>query len=145
MPDDMVEYARRKAYGEPVRESDTDIQFTRSLEKETVPHIERIPTDSPLSRQIPAFQRGDCVSVYPDNLIGIVIKPADNNGNVLVQIKKEKQIFNHKRLKLKIPASALYPDDYDFSVIFDTVANRKARHQMKKGHFEGYQVNVIDY
>jgi hypothetical protein len=47
---------------------------------------------------------------------------------------------NHKRLKLHVPASELYPEDYDFSIIFDTVANRKARHLMGKRHEEG---NVI--
>lgn len=34
-------------------------------------------------------------------------------------IKKEKKLINHKRIKLKTPASELYPPDYDFSVIFD--------------------------
>ena len=29
-------------------------------------------------------------------------------------------------------AEELYPEDYDFSIIFDTVANRKARHEMSR-------------
>ena len=33
-----------------------------------------------------------------------------------------------------LKADALYPEDYDFSIIFDTVANRKARHKMGKHH-----------
>ena len=41
---------------------------------------------------------------------------------------------SHKRIKLVTPASELYPDDYDFSVIFDTEENRKARHKMDKGY-----------
>ena len=56
---------------------------------------------------------------------------------VLVQIKKEKQLISHKRLQLKVAAKELYPEDYDFSIIFDTVENRKARHKLDKGHQEG--------
>ncbi|MDX1359132.1 MAG: hypothetical protein R3232_09905, partial [Clostridia bacterium] len=51
-----------------------------------------------------------------------------------VQIKKKKYLVNHKKVELHIPASELYPDDYDFSIIFDTVANRKARKKMTKRH-----------
>ena len=30
-------------------------------------------------------------------------------------------------------AVKLYPEDYDFSIIFDSVKNRKLRHQMERG------------
>lgn len=76
------------------------------------------------------------MTVLPEGEIGIIVKPADENGQVLVQIKREKKLFSHKRLKLKVAASELYPEDYDFSVIFDTVENRKARHKMGKGFRE---------
>ena len=56
----------------------------------------------------------------------------DEMGNVIVQIKGEKRTVRHNRLKLLVSASELYPDDYDFSIIFDTVENRKARHILSK-------------
>lgn len=87
------------------------------------------------------FQRGDSVIVLTSGRIGIVVKPADSHGNVLVQVAKEKFEINHKRLKLKVAASQLYPEDYDFSILFDTVENRKARHKMEKGH----QENLVIY
>ena len=31
-------------------------------------------------------------------------------------------------------ASEMYPEDYDFSIVFDSVANRKVRHKMEKGY-----------
>jgi hypothetical protein len=34
----------------------------------------------------------------------------------------------------------MYPEDYDFSIIFDTVANRKARHKMGKGYQPGLEI-----
>ena len=37
-------------------------------------------------------------------------------------------------------ARELYPPDYDFSIVFDSVATRKARHQMSKHHVEGLVV-----
>ena len=75
---------------------------------------------------------GDSVEVLPDGEKGIVLQPADDMGNVVVQVKGEKQSVRHNRLKLLVPAAELYPDDYDFSIIFDTVENRKARHILSK-------------
>ncbi|MEA4897253.1 MAG: DNA mismatch repair protein MutS [Christensenellaceae bacterium] len=80
------------------------------------------------------FTMGDSVIVLPDGETAIVYRPADEQGDVVVQVKGEKRKVKHNRLKLQVPASELYPPDYDFSIIFDTVSNRKARHQMGKRH-----------
>lgn len=88
------------------------------------------------------FQRGDSVVVYPDEKIGIVVQSANDHGEVLVQIQKEKTLINQKRLKLKVKASELYPENYDFSILFDTVENRKLRHQMEKRHQEGKMIQL---
>ena len=138
LPDDIILYAERKAYRMDTSDLEKDYSFTRNLRKDPVHHIERIPENEINKQQKSYFNRGDSVTI--DGKIGIVVKPSDDEGNVLIQMQKEKILINHKRLKLKVAASALYPDNYDFSVIFDTVANRKARHQMEKGHFEGYEV-----
>ena len=44
--------------------------------------------------------------------------------------------INHKRVRLQVSASELYPEDYDFSIIFDTVENRKKRHDMERKYTE---------
>ena len=80
------------------------------------------------------FSMGDSVILLPEGENGIVYQPADDKGEMIVQVKGEKIAVNHKRVKLHIPASQLYPDDYDFSIIFDTVANRKAAHQLDRKH-----------
>ncbi|MEL7567141.1 MAG: DNA mismatch repair protein MutS [Dehalobacterium sp.] len=80
------------------------------------------------------FNIGDSVMVFPEKLIGIVYQKANEKGNIGVQIKGKKLIINHKKLKLHIPASELYPENYDFSIIFDTVENRKKRHEMERKH-----------
>ncbi len=89
---------------------------------------------SPQPSRSQRFNLGDCVMIYPQKETGIVCTRADEKGVIGVMIKKRKQYFNHKRLKLHIAATEMYPEDYDFSIVFDTVANRKARHVMEKRH-----------
>ena len=91
------------------------------------------------------FAIGDSVTVYPQREIGIVYARANEKGEVGVQIKGKKRLIKHKRVKLKIPASELYPDDYDFSIIFDSVENRKARHLMDRKHVEGNTVVLTNF
>ena len=78
------------------------------------------------------FIMGDSVLLLPDKKNAIVYRPADDDGNVIIQLQDRKICVRHNRLKLLVPASELYPPDYDFSIIFDTVANRKAAHTMSR-------------
>ena len=78
------------------------------------------------------FRVGDSVQLLPDRKNAIVYRPADENGNVVIQLQGRKITVRHNRLKLLVPAEQLYPPDYDFSIIFDTVANRKAAHTMDR-------------
>lgn len=80
------------------------------------------------------FQVGDSVMVYPEKLKGLVFHTVDDSGKVGVQIQKSKRWVNVKRVKLLVAAKELYPEDYDFSIVFDSVANRKAKHKMNKGY-----------
>ena len=78
------------------------------------------------------FAVGDSVMLLPDHAAAIVFRPADDEGNVVIQLRGRKLTVRHNRLKLLVPAAELYPPDYDFSIIFDTVANRKAAHTMSR-------------
>lgn len=78
------------------------------------------------------YQIGDSVMVYPDKKIGIVCAPMNEKGVLRVQLPNKKIWINHKRVKLHVAATELYPEDYDFSIIFDTVENRKKRHDMQR-------------
>ena len=78
------------------------------------------------------FSMGDSVLLLPDKKNAIVYQPADDDGNVIIQLRGRKMTVRHNRLRLLVPASQLYPPDYDFSIIFDTVANRKAAHTMER-------------
>jgi dsDNA-specific endonuclease/ATPase MutS2 len=89
-----------------------------------------------------SLKPGDSIRIKASGKIGVVYAPIDDEGNVGVQIQDRKLLINHKRIRLFTPAEDLYPDypNHDLSIVLDTVANRKARHKMGKGHFEG---NVI--
>jgi hypothetical protein len=98
----------------------------------------KIPGNSPGM----SFNIGDSVMVYPQKLIGIVYQKANDKGEVGVQIKSKKLLVNHKRLKLHVAAKELYPEDYDFSIIFDTADNRKKRRSMERKHDPGLIIEI---
>ena len=144
-PDGMLAAAAREAYGDKSSAFIQSMEIQehgRKLEKIHVPRIKRAVEIKDSMETVRKFSRGDSVSILPDGKIGIVVKPADKNGSVLVQFRNEKQLISHKRLRLKVAAAELYPEDYDFSIIFDTVDIRKARHQMTKHHMEGLEIEV---
>ena len=144
-PDGMLAAAAREAYGDKSSAFIQSMEIQehgRKLEKIHVPRIKRAVEIKDNMETVRKFSRGDSVSILPDGKIGIVVKPADKNGSVLVQFRNEKQLISHKRLRLKVAAAELYPEDYDFSIIFDTVEIRKARHQMAKHHMEGLEIEV---
>lgn len=107
-----------------------------SLKKESSPRIVRSRSKTAGPKKEIAFRRGDSVMICPDRKIGIVCEPANDKGVLRVQLQGKKIWINHKRVKLMVAAQELYPEDYDFSIIFDTVENRKLRHQMERKYVE---------
>ncbi|MCQ6560146.1 endonuclease MutS2 [Paenibacillus mendelii] len=88
-----------------------------------------------------SFQVGDCVWIYPLKRSGIVYKPADERGEVIVQVQKQKLKFNRKRLALYIGSEKLYPgQDYDLDIVFESKQNRKARKQMGRKYVPGIEI-----
>jgi len=69
--------------------------------------IAEIPQSKAALPRIQTFNVGDSVTVYPQKLIGIVYRTTNKKGEIGVQIKGEKQLINHKRLKLKVAAAEL--------------------------------------
>ena len=98
------------------------------------PKSRLLPTPDKPREKLRKFTMGDSVIVLPGKETGIVYRPTDDNGDVIVQVKGIKHIINHTRLQLRVAAAELYPPDYDFSIVFDTVANRKANHKLSKHH-----------
>ncbi|MFD1177429.1 DNA mismatch repair protein MutS [Paenibacillus puldeungensis] len=86
------------------------------------------------------FEVGDAVIVTSLGKIGIVSEAQDHRGIVEVMVQKQRIKVNHKRLKPYIKKEELYPDDYDFDIVFDTKENRKKRKLMSKRHMEGLEI-----
>ncbi|WP_309121994.1 DNA mismatch repair protein MutS [Paenibacillus sp.] len=86
------------------------------------------------------FDVGDCVYIPSLDKYGIVYAAADKVGDVGVLVQKERLKLNRKRLKLHISKTELYPDDYDFDIVFDTKENRKKKKLMSKRHVEGLTI-----
>lgn len=112
--------------------------------REQSPHILKARAGTGSGRKEISFQRGDSVMIYPDKKIGIVCEPANEKGVLRVQLPERKIWINHKRVKLQVAAEQLYPDDYDFSIVFDTVENRKLRHQMDRKYVEGASITYSE-
>ncbi len=109
-----------------------------------VPQVQKQQEVKVHNQRAKKFALGDSVMVYPQKKIGIVFETANAKGEVGVQIQKKKEYYNHKRLQLKAAAKEMYPEDYDFSIIFDTVANRKVRKRMDKGLVDSYE-SVVEW
>lgn len=92
-------------------------------------------------KTVTLYAMGDSVHVSSIDELGIIYKGPDENGNYIVQVKGEKILVNYKRLKLNIPATELYPPDYDFNIIFESKQNRKILNQMEKKHIDGTVIN----
>ncbi len=135
MPEEMLRRAVRAAYGEEglsayaFRGNSKAVRTAApKLTKVKKPH-----TDSSLGEK---FRIGDSVIVFPEKKTGIVCEPVNEEGMLRVQVAGKKYYINHKRAKLRVSASELYPEDYDFSIIFDTAENRKKRHDMGRKYTE---------
>ncbi|WP_258171304.1 DNA mismatch repair protein MutS [Paenibacillus sp. R14(2021)] len=104
--------------------------------------VESIPTQSEGDeRKKRPFEVGDCVWIYPLKRTGIVFQTANERGEVIVQVQKNKMAFNRKRLSLYIPNTELYPEGgYDMDIVFDTKANRKTRKLMGRKYVPGLTI-----
>ncbi len=87
------------------------------------------------------YKIGDSVMVLPDKKIGIVCEEINDKGVLRVQIAGRKIWINHKRVRLHVKAEELYPEDYDMSIVLDSVENRKKRHDMERK----YTTETIEY
>ena len=140
MPKAMLECATNYAYAYKHKEDKFSIpndffegspENLNLAEQEKIVRLKEIKN---IENRALSFNLGDSVIVSPKGKLGVVCQTANSKGEIGVMIQKEKKLINHKKLQLKNKASELYPEDYDFSVIFDSVENRKLRTKMNKGY-----------
>lgn len=134
MSGEMLKVAVRAAYGEEGLKSYSFQNPERTILKKSTAKIVKTKTRKNNAKLTTKYNIGDSVMVYPEKKIGIVCKPINEKGVLRVQLPNKKIWINHKRVKLHVAATELYPEDYDFSIIFETVENRKKRHEMQRKH-----------
>ena len=132
MPTNMLKTAIRAAYGQSAIETYPFSQKDTPVAKQNGNKLSKLKKQRNNMALMNKFKRGDSVMIYPDKKIGIVCEPNNKKGVLRVQMPNKKIWINHKRVKLHVAASELYPEDYDFSILFDTAANRKIRHDMER-------------
>ena len=135
-PPHLLDYAKKVTYGQqdPASPALHFTPLTDAPANTKRSRVEKAPEKKTVPKHALQFEMGDSVFVYPGKKIGIVYRPSDEAGTLIVQVQGKKYRVKHNRLKLQTKAAEPYPPDYDFSIIFDTVENRKARHKMDKGY-----------
>ena len=135
MPRNMLKRAVKAAYGEKAAKNFV-FHGEEKIVKKSVGSIKRHKKQSKNPAMVQEFHIGDSVMVYPDKKIGIVCETVNEKGVLRVQVQKKKIWINRKRVKLHVAAKELYPEDYDFSIVFETVENRKIKHDMGRKYTE---------
>lgn len=141
MSHEMLCTAAKAAYGNYMPE-DLKIKESEDIRKTATASKIQKKRQSKKEKNIREFQLGDSVMVCPDKKIGIICQTENEKGVLRVQLPDKKIWINHKRIKLLVAASELYPEDYDFSIIFDSVQNRKLRHQMERKYVEDGEIHL---
>ncbi|RDY29953.1 endonuclease MutS2 [Lachnotalea glycerini] len=144
MPSQMLITASKAAYGEEQSQWITELNIKEdiSFKQSVAPKLQRKKEKQPPNNLTEKFSIGDSVMILPDNKIGIVCMKVNEKGILQVQLREKKIWINHKRVKLHVRAEELYPDGYDFSIVFDSVATRKARHQMERKYDETLEIKI---
>ncbi len=136
MPSEMLKTAVRAAYGESAVKDYRFQKAENTVRKQEMHKIVKAKKAVSKTNLSELYHLGDSVMVFPDKKIGIVCEPVNEKGVLRVQLSDKKIWINHKRVKLQVAAEQLYPADYDFSILFETVENRKLRHDMERKYTE---------
>ncbi len=130
---------RRQAYEDGITEEKANVE---QFQKEFSPRIVKKKKPAVKKAKAREFRIGDSVMIYPDKKIGIVCQPENEKGVLQIQMPNKKIWINHKRVKLHVAAEELYPEDYDFSILFDSVETRKLRHDMERKRVQGVALEL---
>ncbi len=139
----IIEKAHRLTYKfEKTFETNDSLIERQRKEKQLASnrYLRREKKEKQQVKDVRKFEKGDNVRIPSEDELGIVYEGPSEKGHYIVQVKGEKREYNHKRLTLYISAQELYPDDYDFDILFSSVEERKKSHLMSKRHIEGLEI-----
>lgn len=144
LPEHVMQRAEKLAEGRvEIRLEETGAE-EQSFVEELKPIDPPVPAAKPKEpSSAPVYHKGDAVWIYPLKRAGIVFQPADERGEIIVQVQGKKMSFNRKRIKPYISKEKLYPGaDYDMDIVFDSKENRKKRKLMSRKYVEGLSIET---
>jgi len=109
--------------------SDKDYEFGL-IRKEKV---RKQAQDSSISLDTIVFKKGDRVYLIDHDDYGLIYEEEDKYRNVVVFFQKQLMELNVKRINMDMPATELYPRDYDLDQLFRDFKTRKLERDIKRG------------
>jgi dsDNA-specific endonuclease/ATPase MutS2 len=114
-----------KSFNEQIQNTKENIRAKKKVEKQKIES---------------KFNLGDCVYISTLNRTGIICELENSKGDFTVLVMKKRIVVNKKRLSLYAEAKDLYPENYDFDIIFETKENRKKKHLMDRKYVKGLTI-----
>jgi dsDNA-specific endonuclease/ATPase MutS2 len=137
LPQDILERAYQVGRIEPLPQAaEQRVTIPEMPEKATA------PAEEPEKPKAAGIEIGDSVHVHQLGRTGIVAT-LPRKGQLEVIIAGKRYTVSEKRISPHLSRKELYPgEDYDLSIVLDTVENRKARHQLERKHVQGLTVKL---
>lgn len=142
----QITYKESKTYEDFNRSIEKPFEETRTMAEEHAKKLKefnKVLTNNGSSEKQQSetsFNIGDNVFIGFMNRNGIICELQNSKGEYGVMVMKKKLKINKKRLSLYIDSKEMYPEDYDFNIIFESVENRKMDKLMTKRHVEGGEI-----
>ena len=89
-----------------------------------------------------SYSLGDVIFIHTIKQRGIICELENKNGELGIMVRDKKLYIHKKRISPFIEAKALYPENYDFDIVFKSVEYRKKNKLMKKRHVEGLTIEL---
>lgn len=123
---------------------DKDVVKNHEAGIEKLKAVEKITQISEKQKEESKFKLGDCVYISTMKRTGIICELENNKGEFTVMVMDKKFKINHKRLSLYIDNKELYPENYDFDIVFKSKDYRKKNKLLNKRHVEGVEIKAED-
>jgi len=88
------------------------------------------------------YKIGDKVSIQSLHKTGIVFESINPKDEVGVMIDNKKTYVHKRKLKLLIPADQLYPEGYDFDILFKSKEYRKNHKLLSRKYVKNFTATV---
>ena len=105
-------------------------------------HEERLNVESKEEINNRPYKKGDQVTIASMHAKGIVYEEENHKKEVGVMINDKKVILHRRLLNLKIPTEQLYPQGYDFDILFKSKAYRKQDKLMNRKYVKDQMFEV---